>query len=119
MPSACACFQQHSAVLLTNEYIHPLTLLTLNSVQLEEVYSEVYRTLKPGSIFVAYEWVTTPNYDSTNKDHVALVDEIIIGNGLPDMRTWKQAEQAGKKVGFKLLKSRDLAIKPDGSITAW
>jgi len=88
-------------------------------VQLESVYSEVFRTLKPGSILVAYEWVTTPAYDPTNKQHVAIADEIIIGNGLPALNSWKDAEEAGKKVGFKLLKSRDLAIMPDGSITPW
>jgi hypothetical protein len=47
------------------------------------VYSEVYRVLKPGAIFMTYEWVTTPSYDPTNTAHVACVDEIIIGNGLP------------------------------------
>lgn len=87
--------------------------------QLEQVYGEVFRTLKPGSIFVAYEWVTTPNYDDKNEKHVAIADEIIIGNGLPNLRTWKQAEEAGKNVGFKLLKSRDLAVKADGSLTPW
>lgn len=83
------------------------------------MYSEVFRTLKPGSIFVAYEWVTTKNYDPNNKAHVAIADEIIIGNGLPDLRTYKQAEEAGKKVGFKLLKSRDLAVQSDGTLTPW
>jgi len=47
------------------------------------VYGEVYRVLRPGSIFMTYEWVTTPKYDPTNTTHVACVDEIIIGNGLP------------------------------------
>lgn len=28
-------------------------------------------------------WVTTPQYDPANREHVAIVDEIIIGNGLP------------------------------------
>lgn len=28
-------------------------------------------------------WVTTPAYDPSNRRHVAIVDEIIIGNGLP------------------------------------
>lgn len=31
----------------------------------------------------SYEWVTTPKYDASNRQHVACVDEIIIGNGLP------------------------------------
>ena len=92
---------------------------TCHAPTLEQVYSEVYRCLKPGSIFVAYEWVTTPVYDPTNTAHVAIGDEIIIGNGLPKLNSWKEAEEAGKNVGFKLLKSRDLAIKADGTLTPW
>ena len=92
---------------------------TCHAPTLEQVYSEVFRCLKPGSIFVAYEWVTTPKYDVNNKGHVAIGDEIIIGNGLPKLNSWKEAEEAGKKVGFRLLKSRDLAIKPDGTSTPW
>lgn len=132
-----------------------------------QVYSEVYRVLKPGAIFMTYEWVTTPLYDPTNKQHVACVDEIIIGNGLPvrpgcswrkgsggwssaekesllfvlhvravawhdltaccllltqclqDMRTWKQAEQAGTAVGFKLLDSRDVAQASKTAVQPW
>lgn len=53
------------------------------SARVLQVYSEVYRVLKPGAIFMTYEWVTTPSYDPTNTAHVACVDEIIIGNGLP------------------------------------
>lgn len=47
------------------------------------MYGEVFRVLKPGAIFMTYEWVTTPKFDPCNTDHVACVDEIIIGNGLP------------------------------------
>lgn len=92
---------------------------TCHAPALEQVYGEVFRCLKPGSFFVTYEWVTTPEYDASNKAHVAIADEIIIGNGLPKLNTWKEAEEAGKKVGFKLVKSRNLAIKPDGSLTPW
>lgn len=92
---------------------------TCHAPTLEQVYSEVYRCLKPGSIFVAYEWVTTPNYDVKNEAHVAIGDEIIIGNGLPGLNSWKIAEDAGKNVGFKLLESRDLAVQADGSLTPW
>ena len=92
---------------------------TCHAPTLEQVYSEVYRCLKPGSVFVAYEWVTTPNYDDKNEAHVAIGDEIIIGNGLPNLRSWKVAEEAGKNVGFTLLESRDLAVQADGSLTPW
>ena len=33
--------------------------------------------------FLVARWVTTPKYDASNRQHVAIVDEIIIGNGLP------------------------------------
>lgn len=36
-------------------------------------------------------------------EHVRIIDEINFGNGLPEMRTWKQAEDAGKAVGFNLV----------------
>lgn len=92
---------------------------TCHAPTLEQVYSEVYRVLKPGSIFMTYEWVTTPRFDPSNTQHVACVDEIIIGNGLPDMRTWKQAEEAGKAVGFNLLESRDVAQASAAAVQPW
>ena len=54
--------------------------------------------LKPGAIFMTYEWVTTPAYDPTNKEHVACVDEIIIGNGLP-VGTTGRAGRLGGSLG--------------------
>ena len=35
------------------------------------------------SQLLSRRWVTTPQYDPANREHVAIVDEIIIGNGLP------------------------------------
>ncbi len=75
----------------------------------QEVYGELYRVLKPGGLFLSYEWVSTPAFDPSNPDHVRIIDEINFGNGLPEMRTWKQAEDAGKAVGFELVTSLDLA----------
>ena len=52
-------------------------------MQLEEVYGEVFRVLKPGAIYVSYEWVATEKYDAASKEHVRIMDEINYGNGLP------------------------------------
>lgn len=92
---------------------------TCHANKLENVYGEVFRVLKPGSRFATYEWVTTPLYDATNVEHVKIVDEIIVGNGLPDMRSWKQAEEAGKSVGFRLLESRNVALNDSTQVPAW
>ncbi|KAG1677547.1 hypothetical protein FOA52_014445 [Chlamydomonas sp. UWO 241] len=82
---------------------------TCHAPKLETVYGEVFRVLKPGAKFVTYEWVSTNMYDKTNAEHVRIMDEINWGNGLPEMRTWKEAEDAGKKVGFELVMSLDIA----------
>lgn len=35
------------------------------------------------------------------------------------MRTWKQAEEAGRAVGFKLLESRDVALASPAAVKPW
>ena len=52
-------------------------------LQLEEVYSEIRRVLKPGGLFASYEWVATKDFDPDNAEHVRIIDEINFGNGLP------------------------------------
>jgi hypothetical protein len=52
-------------------------------LQLEIVYGEIFRVLKPGATFVSYEWVSTPKYDPKNPEHIRIMDEINFGNGLP------------------------------------
>jgi hypothetical protein len=54
-----------------------------NRSQLESVYGEIFRVLKPGSYFVSYEWVSTHKFDAKNAEHVKIIDEINFGNGLP------------------------------------
>jgi hypothetical protein len=52
-------------------------------VQLEDVYSEIFRVLKPGAIFASYEWVSTKLYDPENPRHIKVMNGIVFGNGLP------------------------------------
>ncbi|MEW5298705.1 MAG: hypothetical protein WDW38_000551 [Sanguina aurantia] len=82
---------------------------TCHAPQLELVYAEIYRVLKPGALFVSYEWVSTSDFNRSDPEHVKIIDEINFGNGLPEMRTWLEAETAGKFVGFELVNSLDLA----------
>ncbi|GBF92707.1 24-methylenesterol C-methyltransferase [Raphidocelis subcapitata] len=89
---------------------------TCHADRLESVYGEVSRVLKPGGLFLSYEWVSTRDFDPANADHVRIIDEINFGNGLPEMRTWKQAEDAGRAVGLELVGSIDLAVASRGAL---
>lgn len=92
--------QRLSAVFTPNA---PQLLFLFAANKLEEVYTQIFNVLKPGGLFLSYEWVSTKDFDPSNPEHVKVIDEINFGNGLPEMRTWKQAEDAGKAVGFKLV----------------
>lgn len=47
------------------------------------MYAEIYRVLKPGALFVSYEWVSTSDFNRSDPEHVKIIDEINFGNGLP------------------------------------
>jgi len=51
---------------------------------------EIYRVLKPGAFFAGYEWCSTDLNDPNNPTHKAILDEIELGNGLPDIRSTEQ-----------------------------
>ncbi|KAK9824254.1 hypothetical protein WJX72_008953 [[Myrmecia] bisecta] len=92
---------------------------TCHASKLEDVFGEVYRVLKPGGFFASYEWVSTKNYNPSNPEHVRIMDEINFGNGLPEMRTYIEAENAGKHVGFELVQSVDIAANSPKVCGSW
>jgi len=81
-------------------------------------FSEAYRVLKPGAYFGVYEWVVTDKYDPTNEAHVAIKEGIEKGNGLPELATAKEVEDAMEESGFKIVDSRDLSPSADAK-TPW
>jgi 24-methylenesterol C-methyltransferase len=85
---------------------------TCHAPALKEVYEEIYRVLKPGQLYVTYEWVTTPKYKSDSKDHVEIIHGIEIGNALPGLRSYVQIEEIARDVGFQVLENLDLALPP-------
>ncbi|XP_078430019.1 sterol methyltransferase 1 [Wolffia australiana] len=73
-------------------------------------YGEIYRVLKPGQHFAAYEWCMTESYDPKNENHQKVKAEIELGNGLPDIRTMAQCLDAIKQAGFEVIWEKDLAV---------
>jgi sterol 24-C-methyltransferase len=72
-------------------------------------YSEIYRAIKPGTIFACYEWCMTDAYDPQNQEHLRLKKDIELGNGLPDIISTKECLQAMKDAGFEILHEHDVA----------
>ncbi|GLA18817.1 S-adenosyl-L-methionine-dependent methyltransferase [Aspergillus welwitschiae] len=85
---------------------------TLHAPTLEQVYSEVYRVLKPGAVFGVYEWLLTEKYDEGNTDHRQLALGIQQGNGIAKLFTVSQGLAAMKSAGFEILHHEDLAHRP-------
>ncbi|KAF9600423.1 hypothetical protein IFM89_009338 [Coptis chinensis] len=85
---------------------------TCHAPKLEQVYAEIYRVLKPGSKYVSYEWVTTDRYDGNNEEHVEVIQGIERGNALPGLRRYDEISEIAKKVGFEVVKEKDLAKPP-------
>ncbi|KAI9169458.1 hypothetical protein LWI28_012623 [Acer negundo] len=74
-------------------------------------YKEIYRVLKPGQCFAAYEWCMTDSFDPQNKEHQRIKAEIEIGDGLPDIRFSRQCLDALKQAGFEVIWEKDLATE--------
>ncbi|GLT34390.1 hypothetical protein SLA2020_089080 [Shorea laevis] len=85
---------------------------TCHAPKLEEVYSEIFRVLKPGSLYVSYEWVTTNKYRPDNPEHVEVIQGIERGDALPGLRSYRDIAETARKVGFEVVKEKDLAKPP-------
>ncbi|KAK9135814.1 hypothetical protein Syun_015144 [Stephania yunnanensis] len=87
---------------------------TCHAPRLDDVYAEIFRVLKPGSMYVSYEWVTTEKYESSNAEHVEVIQGIERGDALPGLRKYDQISEIARKVGFQVVKEKDLAKPPAG-----
>jgi len=81
---------------------------TCHAPVLADVYRQAYRVLKPGALFASYEWLTTKNYDPTNKEHKKAIDDLEYGNALPPLRTEALVREAAESVGFEVASELDL-----------
>eukprot|EP00929_Paragymnodinium_shiwhaense_P116232 TRINITY_DN8558_c0_g1_i2.p1 TRINITY_DN8558_c0_g1~~TRINITY_DN8558_c0_g1_i2.p1 ORF type:complete len:414 (+),score=90.95 TRINITY_DN8558_c0_g1_i2:105-1244(+) len=75
-----------------------------------KVYGEIMRVLRPGATFACYEWCVTDNYDDDNAAHRKLKEDIMLGDGLPDLVHTSVCTKALKDAGFQVLEVRDCAL---------
>ena len=77
-----------------------------------DCYGEVFRVLKPGGCFAAYEYCLTGRFDPGSPRHQQIKSNIESGGALPDIPVANRIDDALRQVGFELLETRDLAENP-------
>ena len=80
------------------------------------VYSEVFRVLKPGGCFGAYEYCLTDRFDPNDAYHLKLKADIELGGSLLDIDDCPTVDQALHDAGFEVLETRDLINQPGPAI---
>ena len=76
------------------------------------VYGEVFRLLRPGGCFGAYEYCMTDRYDPDDLWHQRLKSDIEYGGGLHGVAYPPEIDAALREVGFEVLETCDLADDP-------
>jgi len=92
---------------------------TCHSPSKLEIYSEIYRLLKPGSYFAAYEWCMTDKYDPNNREHNEIKFNIELGDGLPNLDNSQDVLNALKEAKFNVLDFKDLAVEDEINPVPW
>ncbi|KAJ2803078.1 Delta(24)-sterol C-methyltransferase [Coemansia guatemalensis] len=82
---------------------------TCHAPVLKDVYSQMYRVLKPGGYFAIYEWCLTDKFDENNAEHKRLALAIEHGDGIAKLFSTRVALQAAKDAGFEIELAKDIA----------
>ncbi|MCY3785076.1 MAG: methyltransferase domain-containing protein [Chloroflexi bacterium] len=80
------------------------------------IYGEVFRLLKPGACFGAYEYCMTDRFDAQDPLQRRIKYDMQLGGGLPVIDDMATVDRALRSVGFEVLETRDLAQQTGPSI---
>ncbi|OAR05907.1 hypothetical protein LLEC1_07021 [Akanthomyces lecanii] len=92
---------------------------TCHAPSLADVYTEIFRVLKPGGVFGVYEWLMTDDYDNDNMEHRKLRLDIEQGDGIAQLFKIADGKKAMEAAGFELQISRDLAEDVNSASPPW
>lgn len=80
------------------------------------IYREVFRLLKPGACFGAYEYCMTDRFDDQNPVHRRIKADLQLGGGLLVIDDMPTVDHALRSVGFEVLETRDLTQQSGPSV---
>ncbi len=80
------------------------------------IYRKVFRLLKPGAHFAAYEYAVTDRFDPQDPHHLKIKADIQLGGGLLVIDDSETIDDALASVGFEVLETRDLSVQTGPSI---
>lgn len=86
---------------------------TVHAPNLQGVYEQIFRVLKPGGVFGVYEWLMTDKYNNDDPRHREIRLGIEQGNGISNMVRVSEGLAAIRAAGFNLEFHEDLALRPD------
>ena len=80
------------------------------SKNLEKLFADLHRILKPGGKLAFLDWVSLPNYNPSNPRHVELMRQVKPLIGAVGTPTVDQFTTLLKKAGFKILVNENASI---------
>jgi sterol 24-C-methyltransferase len=81
-------------------------------------FGEVFRVLKPGSLFVGSDWCMTSQFTPGNPEHERIKLGIEKGDGIAQLVPATELDAALRDSGFEVLETRNLALDSDPE-TPW
>ena len=89
---------------------------TIHAPSKLDCYGEVFRVLKPGGCFAAYEYCMTGRFDPNDPRHRQTKGDLEVGGALQDIPFAHYIDDALRQAGFELLEARDLAESAEPGI---
>ena len=80
------------------------------------IYAEIFRLLKPGRSFCAYEYCMSDRYDPRSPLHLKLKEDIQLGGGLLVIDDPGTIDNALETAGFEIVETCDLSVQTGPSI---
>ena len=91
---------------------------TCHASDKQRAFAEIFRTLKPGSLFWGQEMCLTDKFDPNDIRHREIKRDLMRGIALNDISTFEEVDHALEAVGFQLIEGMDRDVR-EGPSTPW